>query len=369
MKKNLASVWTFTVLTVLLSGFVFAQDGNRTIPVTSDLYMISAKAGGVNYVEGNVALNSKNKKSGYLLKGDALQIGDKVSTGADGKAEILLNPGSYVRLAENSGFEFLTTSLDDLQLKLNSGSAMFEIITADEFNVVVNTPKSRFLINTSGVYRVDVTNDGGGKIAVWKGKANIGDVNATEIKGGREATVNGNQIAIAKFDRDEKDALEIWSKTRAKDLARINSRLQRPALRNALLSGFNSRWNMYNSFGLWIFDASYGSYCFLPFGYGWNSPYGYGYGRDLYYFQLPRVIYTQPPTGNGGGTVVAGKSRIRQTIEPSMPYERVQEKAGRARFDPNMEGSQFPSAQPSSSGAGAPPAVTRPASKGQRANQ
>jgi hypothetical protein len=39
-----------------------------------------------------------------------------------------LNPGSYIRLAENSSFEFLTTSLDDLQLKLSDGSAMLEVM-------------------------------------------------------------------------------------------------------------------------------------------------------------------------------------------------------------------------------------------------
>ncbi len=114
MKKNLISALTVGVFVFLFSGFVFAQNNNKTISTTKDLYVISAKAGGVNYVEGQVIVAGKNKRGGNLFKGDTVEVGDKVSTGADGKAEILLNPGSYVRLAENSSFEFLTTSLDNL---------------------------------------------------------------------------------------------------------------------------------------------------------------------------------------------------------------------------------------------------------------
>ena len=365
MRKNLISGLTFGMFIVLFSSFVFAQNSNETISSTGDLYVISAKAGGVNYVEGKVLVAGKNKRSGYLLKGDAVEIGDTVSTGADGKAEILLNPGSYIRLAGNSSFEFLSTSLDNLQLKLNDGSAMFEVIADDEFKVAVKTPKADFSITTSGVYRVSVLNDGSGQIAVWKGKALIGDFNETEIKAGREATVNFGQVAIEKFDRDEKDVLEIWSKNRAKDLAKVNSRLQRQDLRDNLISGFDSsRWNMYNSFGLWVFDRSFGSFCFLPFGYGWNSPYGYSYGRDLWYFRLPRVIYTQPST-NGGGTLATAKSRTRQVINSPMPYEKIQmtvERNKRVRIsdDSQFPGGSFPSSAPART-------VVRPASKGVRA--
>jgi hypothetical protein len=365
MKKNLLCGLAFVMSVVLFSGFVFAQNNSKAVPLTSDLYVISAKAGGVNYIEGNVVVAAKNKRSGQLLKGDTVEVGDKVSTGTDGKAEILLNPGSFVRLAENSSFEFLSTSLDNLQLKLNSGSAIFEVIADDEFQVTVKTPKADFSIITSGVYRVSALNDGSGKIAVWKGKAHTGNYSKeTEIKSGREAVVSNGQVAIAKFDREELDTLEVWSRSRAKDLAKVNSRLQRPDLRNSLISDFSaSRWNMYNSFGLWVFDRTFGSFCFLPFGYGWSSPYGYSYGRDLWYFRLPGVIYNQPPPSDNG-TVISGKSRTREVITSSMPYERIQMKTERRSINPAIDNSQFPAtAAPSST---ATPIVVRPSGKGQR---
>jgi hypothetical protein len=325
----------------LFSISAFAQQERQTISAASSLYVISAKAGGVNYVEGKVTVARKNGKSGYLLKRDELQIGDVVTTNADGKAEILLNPGSFVRLGQNSTFEFTTTSLEDLQLKLMGGSAMFEVITDNNFTFAVNTPKAKFFIVKSGIYRIDVLDEGTGKIEVWRGKAQLGDTNATEIKSGRQATLSGNQAAVSKFDRDEKGALETWSKIRAKELSKINARLQDSAIRTSLMNSYyRTPWSLYDSYGLWVYSSSYGSYCFLPFGYGWSSPYGHYYRRDIWYYNLPAVIYDTPPstnttpTTNAPGLTVSDKVRRQRTNredEPTKivpPFQRVQKDIG-----------------------------------------
>ena len=362
MKKNFMYIVAVGAIAFLLSSFAVAQD-NRAVSAASNLYVISANAGGVNYVEGKVAVAQKSGKSGYLLKGDTLEVGDKVSTGTDGKAEILLNPGSYIRLAENSGFEFTNTSLDDLQVKLTGGSAMFEVITDDEFNFVVNTPKAQFKIVQSGVYRIDVLSDGSGKIAVWKGKAEIGTVKATTVKGGREATVNDGQVAVAKFKRDDKESLAAWSKTRAKELAKVNSRLERNNLRNTLLNSFNNNgWNMYNSYGLWVFDRFSGNHCFLPFGYGWSSPYGFGFGRDIWYFRLPQTIYNQPPPNIGNVRRIDNRERLDRRITP--PFERVQNDISRDHpVDRSGETDIIPSPASRQSPRISPPVVIPPSER------
>ena len=379
MKKNLLHIFSVGLIAVLFSAataFAQQREDQRTVSAASSLYVISAKAGAVNYVEGKVSVARQAGKSGYLLKGDELEIGDRVSTGAGGKAEILLNPGSFVRLAENSVFEFASTSLEDLQLKLGGGSAMFEVITDNEFTFAVNTPKGKFYIVKSGVYRVDVLGDGAGKIEVWRGRANAG---GTEIKGGRQATVSGSQAAtVTKFDRDDKDALEIWSKSRAKELAKINARLQNNLLRTSLMSSFyQTRWSMYDSYGLWVFSRYHGSYCFLPFGYGWSSPYGYFYPRDIWYYNLPPVIYNPPPPTNttptvgtvgAAGATVSDKirnSRSTRESEPTRifaPYQRVQKDIG--QFPAESSGDIFSSpgiSPPVRSSSAPPPSSSAPA--------
>ncbi len=292
MKKNLLFVISIAALGVLFSTFVFAQD-DKTVSAAGELYVISAKAGGINYVEGKVSVVRKDGKSGLLLKNDKLEIGDKVSTGADGKAEILLNPGSFVRLGVNSEFEFASTDLENLKLKLLSGSAIFEVYADNEFKVSVELPKAAVELTKSGVYRVDVLPEGNGKLSVWKGKVKLND--QAEIKGGKTAIITGKQATIAKFDRDNKDALDIWSQLRAKESAKINARLQQGSLSNTLLNSFNrGGWNMYNTFGLWVFDRFTGRWCFLPFGSGWGSPYGYGYGFSMWDCRMPQYVYTPP---------------------------------------------------------------------------
>ena len=112
---------------------------------------------------------------------------------------------------------------------------MFELIADDEFDVLIETPKGSFKAVESGIYRVDVLADGGGKISVYNGKAEVVDANATEVKKSRTAVVNGINSSVEKFDRDDKGELEMWSKARAKELAKINSKLQRDDLRRLVI--------------------------------------------------------------------------------------------------------------------------------------
>lgn len=316
------------VLTATLMVIAVSAQKDTIAAAAGDKYVISANAGGVNYIEGQVSIVRKLGKSGTLLKRDRIEIGDVVSTGPGGKVEILLNPGSYLRLGENSSFEFITTSLDDLQLRLVSGSAILEVFAADEFTVSVKTPKSAFTIIDSGIYRVDVTSVGD-TFAVWKGKARLGDANGKVIKGGREATLSKGQVAVAKFDRDEKDAFDTWSKSRAKELAKISNSLAQNSMRTSLIrSFFGSRWSIYDSFGLWVYDPFSGAHCFLPFGYGWNSPYGYGFGHNIWYYNLPSTIYYPSNTQTT-------KTDIRTSRLPTHqpPFVKVQGDA-RIRKDP-----------------------------------
>ena len=376
MKRKILSCLTALAICLSFAVFAAAQDDDRIASAAGDMYVISAKAGGVNYVEGKVTV-VKNTRSGYLVKGDKLEVGDKVSTGTNGKAEILLNPGSFVRLGDNAVFEFASTSLDDVKIKLSGGSAIFEVFADDEFKVAIATPNGTFYAVKSGVYRIDILPNGSGKISVWKGKAQIGEDTEAVVKSGKAAIVNGNKVTIEKFDRDDKNALEAWSKDRAKTLAKINSKLQRTDLRNSLLNSFNRNgWGLYDSFGLWVFDRFSGYYCFLPFGYGWSSPYGYWYNRDLWYFRMPRYIYNQPypvntQSSNNGNTTVPNEGSTRRAFIKTPPFERVEPSVDRRSTIKASDDAASPAMMPSAPTRIVVPDVSVPrssSSKGSRDN-
>ena len=330
--------WLLASIVSLLSLACAAMSFGQNSTITGQ-YVISAKAGGVNYVGGKVTVMRKSGTSGLVVEGDEIQIGDRVTTGEDGRVEVLLNPGSYLRMGAQSSFEFISTDLENLRVNLRAGSAIFEVYATNEFKVSVRLPQSQIVLNSSGVFRVDVLGDGSGRVAVFKGETNIGP-GRQKVGSGRVATVTKTGVSVAKFDRDTKDTLDIWSKARAKELISANAKLQRNSLRNSLLSSYNQRgWNLYNSFGVWVFDPGRRAWLFLPFGYGWSSPYGWDYGYDLWRCRMPFYVWNtpvyQPPPVGGGGSVGGGgrtaeNARIIEDRRARMhapPFQRLEQQA------------------------------------------
>src|SRR5207244_12689570 len=119
---------TLVIVTValILSAAVFSKAQNR------EKFVISAKAGGVNAISGRTEVRSKHGGEWQLLSiTDNLKTGDVVKTGVDGRLEMLLNPGSYLRVGENSEFELKNDSLDGLEVRLNQGTAIVEATGAN----------------------------------------------------------------------------------------------------------------------------------------------------------------------------------------------------------------------------------------------
>src|SRR5687767_8602611 len=87
---------------------------------------ISAKAGGVNSVVARLRVTREGQQPQVVTSTDNLAADETVTTASSSNAEILLTPGSYLRLGENSEFEFEDISLDNLRLRLMRGSAIIE---------------------------------------------------------------------------------------------------------------------------------------------------------------------------------------------------------------------------------------------------
>ena len=303
MNKTHRSI--IALLPLLLVGFspaALAQNRER--------FSISAKAGGVNTVLGRVMVTRQGQEPQLLSSTDDLAAKEVVTTGATSNVEILLNPGSYLRLAENSEFQFDDISLDHLKLHLTKGSAILEATgMADmDLGIQVATPNATFTIIRSGIYRINVEPDAS-ELAVYKGRASYGANKTDVLKGGSAARLSNGVAELAKVPKD-KDAFELWSKQRAQLLAKANERLSRRMLNGYL----NDRsWDSWfwgpRRFGLWTFNASFGCYTFLPFYYGWSSPYGHYYGsyfwRGGYYGGNPNpiIVNGQNPPGTQPGSV------------------------------------------------------------------
>jgi hypothetical protein len=282
-----------TAAILLAATSVLAQDRKPIPRGEMDKYVVSAKAGVVNLVEGDARVIRARPFAipEMLISGDELQSGDKVKTGTSGRAEILLNPGCYLRLGAQSEFVFLFDNFTIDRLKLLRGSAVLEA-SAMEGSITVETPKARFEIARDGLYRFNVSPDGKAEVAVHKGRVVVGN---TTIKEGKRAVVEGGTAAIASLNKQDADVLDDWSKDRSKALIALNSGLSNVGMSRTL--GMSLLRNA------WIYDPFCRCYTFLPFAGGFTSPYGWNYpvcNPYGYYYSRPRY--------NNGGWIGGGSS-------------------------------------------------------------
>lgn len=258
---------------------------------TRSRWVISARAGGVNAVTGRASVRAHGGSEWQQLTiKEDLETGDTVKTGADGRVEMLLNPGSYLRVGENSEFELSNGSLENLEVRLIRGTAIVEATGADDTELLINitTPHTRIAIVRRGLYRLNVVPGNNTELIVRKGRA-MHEPSHTKINGGNKVIFSAETFSVAKLQKADKnfDTLEVWSKDRADMMAEANRKVRGREL-SLLMAGMNDRWSRSfsaaNSGGFWYYNSRFSCYTFMPFFMGWGSPYGGGYSQSFYPF-------------------------------------------------------------------------------------
>ena len=277
---------------------ILAQTQNR------EKFVISAKAGGINAITGQASVSSRGGADWQqLMITDDLDAGDKVRTDFDGRVEILLNPGSYLRVAGNSEIELSDNALDNLEVRLIRGTAIVEATGMDgmDLNINISTPHTKLAIVRQGLYRLNVIPNDATELIVRKGRVILNDDSHTKVKGGNKVVFSATNVSVAKLTKEEKkvqEDVDNWSKQRAETLAKANRRINDQMMTSAFAT-FRD-WDPFSrSAGLWFYNRSAGCYTFLPFYYGWGSPYGNSYSTSFYSpFGYPRANWPQQPANN-----------------------------------------------------------------------
>lgn len=331
---SLPALFTLSVAFILCcSSVIFAQ--------TRDKFVISAKAGGINAITGQADVHAKGESDWQQLSiTDDLEAGDRVRTANDGRVEILLNPGSYLRVGGDSEVELSNNTLDNLELRLLRGTAIVEATGADglELNINISTPHTKLAIVRQGLYRLNVVPNDATELIVRKGRVILSDSH-TKVKGGNKVVFSATNVTVAKLTNEEKkvqEPVDNWSKERAETLAKANQKINDRMLTSAF-SSFRD-WDPFSrSSGLWFYNRDARCYTFLPFYYGWGSPYGNSYSTSVYspyfgtYSTGGRQNWPQSGNGNGstgstgsygnGGTTSSGGSSSGGYTRPSRPVD------------------------------------------------
>ena len=267
---------------------------------------VPPQPGTLNYIEGQAVIGSQTL-SDKSVGSARLQAGQALST-ENGRAEILLTPGIFLRVDDHSTLEMVSPGPADTITTLEKGRAMAEVADIrPENNVRIGEDGTSVQLLKAGLYDFDADR---GVIRVFDGKALVqaGGRNI-ELKGGHELVLKaGGKLKPQRFDKKENmDDFYRWASLRASYLAEANVDQAR---RYAGASGWAPGW-----YGLgWYWDPWFDAYTFIPgdgiffdpFGWGFYSPWyafgapylGFGYGYGGFYRHFGPGY--RPPVVAGG---------------------------------------------------------------------
>ena len=256
--------------------------------------VISARSGLIHYVEGQVYVGDQlvETKFGSFPE---VKENQQLKTG-EGRAEVLLTPGVFLRLGENSSFRMITNRLIDTRLEFLSGSAVLEAeeIGKDNSITVVYGDATIHPLK-KGIYRFDTAAK---ELRVYDGVAEVtlGD-RREEVKEGHLIALD--TLAMQRFDKNVTDALNRWSERRDSYVSMANVGAAN-TLRTSLYGGGLG-------FGGWFWNPYFGMYSYVPgMGGMFYSPYGFAFFSpfDVYQAFMPGFYYGYPyyyGYGNGYG--------------------------------------------------------------------
>ena len=280
MRLSVASL----AIGLFLSGSAFAQ------------YVISAHSGVVQSVDGSAYLNDQPVQPKFGQFPD-IKENQEFRT-EEGRAEILLTPGVFLRLGENSSIRMASNKLTDTRVEVLRGSVMVECDDVQKNDAKDNAimllyKDNSMLLVKHGLYRVDADP---ARFQVYDGEAIVkGNSGQVTLKSGKETALNGVLMA-ENFDKKAADDLYLWSSQRSSYLAKASAS-SAMTLRNAG-GGSYSPWQFNPMFGMFTF-VPYGGIAYSPFGWNFWSPYSV---YNSYYSPL----YSYGGYGGGRGTTSHG---------------------------------------------------------------
>jgi len=262
--------------------------------------VVSAHSGVIHQADGQVLVDGKKVE---LKFGQFPELKpDQELRTEEGRAEILLTPGSFLRLGENSAVRMISNRLTDTQVEVIAGSAMVECEQLLKDNAITLIYKgNKMLLEKAGLYRID---SDPARFRVYEGEAIVrADSGQLTLKTAKETPLDG-VLTASKFDNQAGDELYRWSKRRSNDLSVANV----SAARSAYTSDYNSYGSLYPYYGGWSFNPWFGMFTFVPYSGILYSPFGYSFWSpyNAFYYAPQYFYYAGNQIGSAGAPARIG---------------------------------------------------------------
>lgn len=241
----------------------------------------SAVPGTLNYIEGAATVD------GHFLAANSvgsvtLQPGQEIAT-SQGRAEVLLTPGVFLRLDHNSAATLTSSDLLNTVVTIDRGQAAVEVdqmFKQNDLHIVENNVPVQLL--KPGYYEFNADH---GNVLVFNGEAAAvrHDGKFVTIKAHHDLSVAGGpQLKSASFDEGEQQQSDLyrWSSLRSDYLAQANQQIAGEYGTGYAPGWYWDPWLSYYTFvGPYPFYSPFG-WGFYPLGWGFGGFYG-GYGRGF----------------------------------------------------------------------------------------
>jgi hypothetical protein len=256
--------------------------GVLTVTCAFAQLVISAHSGVVQYVEGQTYLDGQPVELKFGHFPDIKQ--DQEFRTEEGRAEILLTPGVFLRLGENSAIRMLSNGLTDTRVELLGGSAIVECDQIPKDNSVMLLYKGHNItLAKHGLYRVDAEP---ARLQVYDGEALVKtDSGELTLKSGKQTDLGATLLA-QNFDKNAGDELYRWANRRASYVAQANV-----SSASSINGGGYGYGYGYSSAaflgGGWSWNPLFGMFTVVPLSGMFYSPFGYPFWSPYTVFNAP----------------------------------------------------------------------------------
>jgi hypothetical protein len=282
-----------------LKGFL-ALFAMLTLPLGLAIAAGSAIPGTVNYVEGQVSIAGQ-PVAPQSIGAVQLQPNQAIETG-QGRAELLLTPGVFLRLGDNSAVRLISPNLGYTRVELLKGRAIVEVTEIfKDSNLAVMMDGASARLDKEGLYSFDAD---ARQVRVFDGKASVQANNRNvDLEKDRQLTLV-EPFKATHFDaktQAAEDPLYAWSNLRSEYEAQASMQSAR-----TIFVGGGSYWDGPG----WYWNPSWSMYGFIPGDGIWYSSFGWP-------FYSPWLVYSAPWYGYGfrgygfhGNGFVAGARHV-----------------------------------------------------------
>ncbi len=246
----------------------------------------TANPGSLNYVEGQASIGAETLGPKSVGSAD-LAAGQSLVT-RNGRVEVLLTPGVFLRVGDNSSVTMLSPSLIDTKLRVDKGDATVEvdeIHRQNDLQITEDGATTRLL--HTGFYDFDANQ---GDVRVLQGQAVVLDGDRrVKVKGGHEVDIQATNGSLSehKFNKDaykSGDSLYCWSSLRSAYVAEANV--------NAAPAYYVGGWYGPGWWGAgWYWDPWFACYTFIPGDGIFYSPFGWGFYSPALVTWAPIYVY------------------------------------------------------------------------------